>query len=473
MEIIILLFSFAVSLFTRVIESGKFFTLTAEVGQHYLEAIKLLDGQILLQGPLTSHPWIRLSATPYYLFFPIFALFNYHPLTLTYLTMVISIITPIVNYFVVKKTFDKKTAVVSTILLSFSPLALTFSRVPGFYSLVPILIYWLLVLLKGILADKKKKIWPVFLVVGLMSTLHAASFMLFPLFLAVFYLLRRLNLKSLVYGLMAFVIPNIPFVINDSIKGFSMTKSLILWIPYKIFNFLSGKTLGLERVNAEDVTLKEVLAFMRADILPPQSHCILGIFVLLVIVAYFYTKKRPAFERVVYYWMLFGLLVLVVHKNPPYHYFVPIFSLPLILLSKAIMSFPRNKIQKFAVSLIIVVAIFINTKFVFSNAYLYNDPNKSHEFVGYSDQVRIARMIVNDAKGKEYSLTRIGPFDNYANEFKENYEFLLWREGNGPVKDAKTRYVIIEGDPDKTKTYKKLGQSGKVSLYRINNPQSK
>jgi hypothetical protein len=469
MLIVALTLIFIVSAFARLYNSGVSATLTPEVAQHYLEIVKLLDGNLMLDGPLASHSWLRLSSTPYYLFFPIFALFRFHPLTLNYIVTFVSILTVLLNYFVVKKTIDRKTAMVSTILLAVSPLLLLFGRTPGFYSFTIPLLYLLILLTYRIVKNKSSKIWPVFFIIGFMSTLHAASFMLLGIFSILFIFLKKFSRRQTVLSFFAFLVPNIPWVLKDISLGFTMTRDFILWVPYKLFNFLTGQTLGLNRAKVPDTTFIDILDFIKSGIFPPESHIAIGAILFISIIFYFALKKRPLFERVLYYWLISGLIILAIHKNPPIHYFVPVFVLPVILFSKALVSFWVNKGSQAVIITFLTIIFAVNVGFIFSEKYLFHDPKILSEFIPLTDQQRITEILIKDAGNKTYSFSRIGPFDTYPGEFKENYEFLLWRMGNPPKEKSEYGYVLVEGEFKNVKRLKKIGQSGKIYLYKINN----
>lgn len=403
------------------------FTLTSEIAQHYLEIIKLLNNQWILQGPLTSHSWLRLSSTPYYLFFPIFALFRFHPMTLSYFWIITSILIIPLNYFVIKKVLDNKTAIISTLLIVTSPLFINLIKLPSFFNFIIPLFYFLL------LAIHSKRVWLVFFIISLMFSLHASALILLLFFIGVFLLIKKLDRKQIAFSSIAYLIPQIPFFINDFYSGFSMTKNLILWIPYKAFNFLTGKTLGLNNRLVADETIKSIFNFIKLSFLPDRIHWITGMFILLLIIVYFRRKKTIFVEKVLYYLLIFGLLILMIHKNPPLHYFIPIYFIPLILLSK-ILSLIKNKF-------LILILLFL----ISSNLYsIFNKKKMSSEFIPYKTQEKVAKTIIKDSKGKKFSLLRKGPFDNYTDQFKQNYEYILWWLGNRPVKDSKLEYLIVE-----------------------------
>ncbi len=454
----------------RLYNASVFPSYSAEIAQHYLEIIKLLQGNLLLNGPLTSHPWLRLGAIPYYLFFPVFWIARFHPLTLFYSWTVVEIAMVFFNYYVVKKILNERIALLSTLFLSLSPLQLLFNRTPGFYSFVIPLIYVLLLLLSRTVRKKSAPFWPIFLIVGFMINLHVSSLFLILFFILLGIYLKKFSRISIVASLLAFIIPNVYFFINDYLSRFSMTRNLLIWFPYKVFNFFSGKTLGVNKVSAIDETMVHIVNFFKTVFFPPYSPLVFGVFIISLLLVYLAIKKSPFIIRILSFWLLFGIVALIIHKNPPLHYFVPIFILPIILISYIFSKLLENKRTKLIVSAFILFIIVSNVLFIFSSQYLFQKQKRDLFTIPYPTQERIARTIIRDAGDKKYSLSRIGPFDNYANEFKENYEYLLWWLGNRPVEKSHLKYMIVEDKNrfQNTTAVKSIAEINGVLILRKN-----
>jgi len=110
-----------------------------------------------------------------------------------------------------------------------------------------------------------------------------------------------------------------------------------------------------------------------------------------------------------------------------------LYFIPLILFSR-ILTLINQSLAKSIILLFLIVNIF----FIFQKTKL------SEEFIPYEKEEKIARSIIQNARGRKFSLSRQGPFDNYTDQFKQNYEFILWWLGNRPVKNAKLNYLIVE-----------------------------
>jgi hypothetical protein len=415
----------------------------SEIAQHYVEIIKLNQGQFLLEGPLTSHAWLRLSSTSYYLFYPFFVLSGYHPLTLPILWLVTSSLIIFLNYVVIKKIFDRTTAILSSFLYLISPNILLLDRNAAFFAFIVPLMYCLLLETHNILKKESKRTWLILLLVSSMCTLHAAAIFLLPFYIGFIALKKLFRKENLVRDFLAILTPQLPFLLVDSGRQFSATIHLFLWLPYKVINFVTGKTLGVDRIIVKDESLLFISNFYKQVIFPSHFPWWIGLVFLIIVLAmaiYLTKKKIFGFETFSLYLLLFGTLSLLVHKNPPAHYFVPIMILPLILVARTLAIFLQNKKWNFFTSLFLIAVGTIAVKFIFSPFYLFS----STSIYNYPLQLKVSKTIINDAQGKDFSLKRIGPFDTYANEFKENYHYLLWWQGNAPKEKAPNTYTIVE-----------------------------
>lgn len=434
----------ALSVFIRLYNVSYFASYGTETAQHYLEIIKLLQGNLLLNGPFTSHPWLRLGAVSYYLFFPVFYLSRFHPLTLFYLWTVVDIMTVFLNYSVVRKIADENTALVSSLFLSVSPLFLLFNRVSGFYNFVIPLTYILVLLLNRVLHKKTASYWPIFFIIGLMINLHASSIFLIPFFVGLGIYLKKFSKGSIVASIAAFLIPNIPFLASDYSTGFGMSRNLLLWLPYKILNFISGKTLGVNRIPVQDETAINTVRFFQSALLPPYYSLIFGVFIITLLLSYFFLKKNPLLIRILFFWLFFGTASLMIHKNPPLHYFIPIAILPIILIAYIWSGLFKKKNIRLILIAVISFVIISDLLFIFSPRYLFLDRNKNMFDISYQTEEKIAKLIIKDVKRQKFSLSRIGSFDDYIGGSKENYEYLLWWLGNRPVQNSPLKYIIVE-----------------------------
>lgn len=458
-----LVFIAATGIFLRVYDVLFRSSLTSEVAQHYLEIIRLIPGPALLSGPLTSHEWLRLSSTSYYLFYPMFALMDFHPLSLSYIWTLTGVLIIPLNYFVVKKTLDSRTAFFSTLIISISPLYLDINRIPGFFNFVIPLVYALIFVLYRVSKNKTGGLFAGSLILGLMPTLHAAAFMLIPFFIGTLLYLRKLTLSKLALIVLFISAINIPYLVSDAAAGFSMTAKFVIWVPYKFLNFLTGQVIGVQKRTVADTTISDILNFIKSGFLPDSFHWIAGAFLFGMVIYYFHHSKRSAFEKILFFWMVYGAIILFIHKNPPAHYFIPFFPIPVILISKALSRFRFGMI-------VLAIIVLINLTHIFLYYGRQQNPSGGSKTIYYQMQLKAMETIIKDAQGRKFSISRIGTFDQYADEFRQNYEYLLWWLGNRPVSSSSLHFVVIElpDASDKETKGEIVGTIGQIRIVRIN-----
>jgi hypothetical protein len=144
---------------------------------------------------------------------------------------------------------------------------------------------------------------------------------------------------------------------------------------------------------------------------------------------------------------LVGYLALFLHGDPPKHYYLIIYPLPLILFASFLDFFSRKKWGLIISLSILFIISFFNFKYYFSEKWFYLPQERVAADLSYVPMVlqeKVASFIVSDAQGKKFTLARVGPYDYFEADFALNYHYLLWRLGNEPVSDANLTYTIYE-----------------------------
>ncbi len=169
----------------------------------------------------------------------------------------------------------------------------------------------------------------------------------------------------------------------------------------------------------------------------------------------------------------FGYLGLFIHGDPPAHYYMTLFPIPVLFLSILL-----NDLQKKSRLLVIIILLAIsvvNLSYYFSKNWFFlpQEQVPKEGCVPYGLQLETARIISKTAKGKPFSLSRIGAFDQFEADYAQNYQYLLWRLGNEPVKEAKLHYTIYEDMTHLPQFYRgKLYRIGNLALLRTDKQES-
>lgn len=152
------------------------------------------------------------------------------------------------------------------------------------------------------------------------------------------------------------------------------------------------------------------------------------------------TKKKVLYFLT--FWVLLGLLAVFVHGDPPKHYFYPLLPAVVILVSYLLAKMPPK-----ILFLLAILFVVFNFSHYFSKDWFYWPQDR---FIGnlvpYSMQESAAKKIIKSARGREFSLRRIGPNDKFEGDYAQNYRYLLWLYGNEPKDSSPLTFTVIESD---------------------------
>jgi hypothetical protein len=181
-------------------------------------------------------------------------------------------------------------------------------------------------------------------------------------------------------------------------------------------------------------TFNSLLEFLGKLLFWDKKIWSLGIAVfILFFIHYVWSNRRNFANDFLPFYLISSIgLVLtanLIHGGVPVHYFLPIFTTVPILyavyLSKIKWGF-----------LILIALIIFNFRGYFTPV--------APAFVSYNKQVEAANFIVFDAKGKPFSVRRVGLFDYFPENYSQNYKYLLLWKGGNLVESSQNVYTIVE-----------------------------
>ena len=451
MHVFVFLIMLLIATFLRFYNLEERFLFSGEIGHNLLEIKNAFEGHsIPLIGPPTSHPWLSFGPFFYWIYGPILYLFNFNPLSYAYFGAFISVCTVALNFFVIRSIFNYRVAVISSVLMSVSPLFLSFSLGARFFAVIPLLSLIFLYMTVNIVRKKSKSVFLYGFLFGAMFSFHYTPIMLLPFMLSVVLFARlkieRVGLLSFIGG---FLLAVLPIIVYDFLNNTQMVKNIILWIPYRVAGFLGfyPKNTLSEFVVSENAS--SIWSFFSESILPRQLSFISAIIYLSVTVYIFYIVKN-AFKRkkflngefILFVLMFWGLVSVFIHGSPPIHYFVPILFAPIIFISLFLDNIFKTRNGKIVVVLLVFFIVFANLKYFFSSEWFYRQGVPQN--VMYKEQKNIAKYIILQAGGTPFSLARIGVNDQFEGDYAQNYVYLLWLYGNEPKHNAKMKFTIYE-----------------------------
>lgn len=424
------------------------------------------SGKLPLIGLPTSHTWISYGPLYYWLMIPLVKFFGFEPLAGAWVGIIVGTSAILINYFFIKKIFNEKIAFISAAIIAISPIWIWFSKMARLYIFTWIIFYPFLFFLWELWQGKAKNIFWLGLSWGLFFNFHFSPILLIPVLAMALFLKRKiLKVKHFLMVGVGAVLANLPALIYDAQRGFSMIRSFALWIPYRIAGFLGFYPKNNPTSESLSGSLAALNEFFGKTLFGPENFWILGT-IIFVVSAIYFVKKFP--NRILrdfglFFIILSTLSVLVgvfVHGAPPIHYFLPLFPIPPLLFAIIVEKLSKKKSFKFAFVIVFLVFFSINLKFFFSQTL---DP----DFVPYKLQREIARFIVSDAKGRPYKLKRVGPYDYFSENYSQNYRYLLWLFGNEPDGSAKATYTIYE-DTSKLPSQRDVKWVSNVAIAKEN-----
>lgn len=359
----------------------------------------LISGTGVYNFPLFNYSIILLS------------LWSRDPQVLSGIIALINSLLVVVFFLLVKKYYDQLTAIFASLLLTFSPWGVLFSRkiwVQDLIFLFLIPLFWLLHEL--ILRKNTKVVLPLFTILALLTQLHGSGLFLSIVTIFVLLFLRvRVNLKKAGLGILIGLIPAIPYIIfqissyplcpdceaflkyQQSFRIFDFNNFLR---PFQIisglgFYFVLGKTYADFIVSYSWVNL---LKYIFAS----------GFLVTLMGILFVITKTQK-YLFIIIYFVAIPFLYFVT-KTPAYmHYFVIIIPLSILLFAFSLStaySFLRNRFLR--ASIITYFLLFLASNLAFL-IFFYN-------FLAVKKQI-------DGDYGPIYSLTK-SLIEKETNEYK-------------------------------------------------------
>lgn len=220
-----------------------------EVALNYIEIKNyILSNTIPLIGPPTGHAWIDLGPLFYWIMILFFKIFGFSPLVVHFMFIVLQIVTAILCFIVVRELVDRRTAIISTFLILFSPFWLTLFRYSRFYLFaVPLSFLFIHFFAKGI-KKSDTQFYISFFILGIIFNFHLSVLVLIFASLATVFIFNRygllpkerklITIKNCFYSLLFFLIPNIPFLIINIQNKFDPIIKLMMWIPYRFIKLI-------------------------------------------------------------------------------------------------------------------------------------------------------------------------------------------------------------------------------------------
>jgi 4-amino-4-deoxy-L-arabinose transferase-like glycosyltransferase len=440
-----IIFPLLLGIFLRIYEISSNYFFSGELGKELLYVQSLvISHSFPLIGLATSHEWLNYGPIYYWILIPLVKIFGEFPFILFWLALVVSIVGILVTYFIFKKIIDKKFALILSFFISLSPLWIWASRLSKlhtfFFILIPIFIY----LLFKIWKKNVKVIFWLGVVYGALFSFHFSQIPFFAVILGVFLIKRKsLKIGDYIKFTIGLIVLNITILIYDAGHNFDMIRNMAIWVPYRIAGFLGIYPKNNLNLASGVSTLTSFNEFFGKNLFWDSRVWILGSVIFLVLFTVFIIQNRRKFTKDFFVFYLITstgvqLLALLIHTTPPLHYFMPIYLNFWLLFSY----FVCRNWEKTAMKVLTIVIF--SLMFAAGILSLNREHANDADYVPLKNQEAVIQYIVDEAKGRTFSLSRVGPFDYFPENYDQNYQFLILQKGGKIDQSAKLKYIIVE-----------------------------
>lgn len=354
-------------------------------------------------------------------------IFSRDPQFISFLIALINTLLVPIFYLIIKRYYDRVTAVFAAFLLAFSPWAIIFSRKIWAQDLILLLLIPLFAFLHELIIKKKTQLtMPFFILLALLMQLHASGLFLLVATVIIFFILRvKINFWQALIGLLIGFITTIPYVLFQltsnpmcpDCEAFfryqNLPRSFDIYSFIRPFQIMNGQGYHFVLGNSYDsfVSFFPFLNTLKYFFLSSFLISFAGVF-------FIFTKKRN-YLFIVLYLIIIPLLYFITRTIAYMHYFVILIPFVAVLYAvsfSCFYNFVKSKLMKISVILIFIMFILANIVFLFS----------FYQYLSFA-------KIINGDYGPIFSLTKqsvdkeIGKYKQaaYYNEL-ESYAYVYY-----------------------------------------------
>ncbi|MFA5024892.1 MAG: glycosyltransferase family 39 protein [Candidatus Shapirobacteria bacterium] len=422
--IVALIFIILLGIFFRIYNFERGFSFAHDQDLYsWIAKDIIVNKHLRLSGQVTSVDGVFIGPAYYYLMAITYAIFNMNPIGAIVPLTIIGILNILSFYWILKRFYGEKTALIAAFIESISFGMAAFDRwsVPT----QPTILWciWFLFIILEFSRGKLKYMWLYAVLVGLLWNVHIALLPILPIPILVYFLskgkfkekISRIKIKQILVSLLIFVVVNSPFFVFEFKHNFSQVKSTIAAIKMKT----EGPT-GMQKIEKVlDASGREFQQrlFVGWEIEQVGWLWLVIIFMLILLK----TKKilgNAEFIGIIF-WIFLIVLAQFTSKRPVSEYY---FSnvLPILIL---LVSLCLNIIDIKILSILGIIYLGLNANWLFK---------KSEMDSSYFFRKQVVEYIKSEVKKNNYPCIAI----NYIADpgFGVGFRYLFWYEGIPLVK---------------------------------------
>lgn len=447
---LLLLLIAMIGLLLRMFKIEQTMPFIGDQGWFYLSARDMIQtGSIPLIGIASSHPWLHQGALWTYLLGPWLWLFYFNPVSGAYLSIIIDILALFVIYCVGSKLFTQRVGLLSAALYATAPLVILNARMPYHTSPIPLFTALFIFALYQWITGNKYYFPLVIMILAILYNLELATFVLSFLTVGIllYGILKKqswarevLQMKIVCLSIAGLLIPLAPMILYDLSHGFPQTVGFMAWIGYKVL-VLFGLPPLTQTTSVSWSTMGSFAVEKFTTLIFAYSNVVSAI-IFICSVGYLTTLVVLKFKRkkLTVNFLLLLLVISVslggffVAKTPSEAYLPMLFPSLIILTALFFDALLTNKTFKIHAVILLGIILLANSYYILS--MINSQPE------GYMQRIAVAKQIVAQAKGGNYTIRGEGPGSEFPS-FVMNYQYLTWWLGHEPSSTKQKREFII------------------------------
>ena len=388
-----------IGIFLRFYKLTGFVTFLGDQGRDAIIIKRILTGEHFpAVGPPTSIGQVYLGPFYYYFIAPWLLLFNFNPIGLAVSVAFFSSLYLLINYLIIKELFDKKIALISTILLSFSSVLIDFSRFSWNPNLLPL---FTLLITYFVIKSLRTGKWYYFALSGAFLSfniqLHYLALFLIPpiaLIMGYFLINNFKNIKKIIFNfsllIFNFLLFSFPLIVFDLRHNFLNSKLFLALFKSSGTSFLTKSNSFFDsfyylNLYSFNINLNKFFVYI--------------LLLFLFIILFTLIKKRSNLKIFLFIFLI-TILGMSLYNGPKYpHYFGVLYPLYYVIVSYFIV-FPKESVwQKYLTILFVFGFIFLNFQ---KYPYFHNPSNNQITLAK-----NVAQKIFNNVKKEKFTVTAL------------------------------------------------------------------
>ncbi len=315
------------------------------------------DNKFPLLGPVAKGTsGFYIGPSYYYLLSPFYIFTNLDPIASGIFVGVVSIVTLIILYEVVKRTFSIWVAIISLAFYAFSIHAIGFDRIPWSVAFLPLLSIGIFYFLLRLLQGDKQALVGLALIIGFTFHIHftAIYFVVIVLLCLPFIRWSRKMIGLTLVSLLFFFLWFLPHIISSFITHDSSGSNLIKYVQTYYHGLHITRVLQL--LQDGFIEFESLFYFRELKMLK---------FIILPLFSFFYIQRNGWVKSkniiyVVWIWFLVPLLIMSVYSGEiSNYYFATTRTIAVITTSYVIVALFQNKHKIIQIVIIFLCVVFI------------------------------------------------------------------------------------------------------------------